>query len=200
MTNKRTAEEAQALIEDGEVAYVAGNLKSFKGLSAAMAWELINAGEVEAVAGNLSRFEGLNSEIAHAIIATKHGGMVTANLRRFEGWGHVEAAHAIIEAEFGWTVAYFLSYFDGLNYVDTAHTIIEATPAGAWAIAHYLGNFFEKILCDEPDALLAGRHLVQGARERDEKITSDEFDGLLKAARAVAAHKPAVRGLPAHAG
>jgi hypothetical protein len=111
MTNKRTAEEAQALIEDGEVAYVAGNIKSFKGLSAAMAWELINAGEVETVSDSLRSFVGLTSEIALAILATKHGGTVTAHLHRFEGWDHVEAAHAIIQAEFGWTVAYYLSDF-----------------------------------------------------------------------------------------
>jgi hypothetical protein len=53
--------------------------------------------------------------------------------------------------------------------------------------------------CQDSDLVLGvSRVLAQGARERDEKITSDEFMGLLKVARTVVTHEPTVRELPAH--
>ena len=196
---KRTAEEAWSLIAAGEGLAVLNNLHSFEELDPTeLALAIIAYGRSEFVAKNLGFFEGSNhNEIALAIIADGHGRSVLRHLRSFEVMNQSNIARALIADGLINVVAANLDWFKGL---DSEIALSLITAGYGRDVRGDLNTFFEEILRNEPDALLASRHLAQGAWERDETITFEEFMGLLKAARAVAAHKPTPRELPAHAG
>ena len=181
---------------------VAENLDKFDGLDYhKVAEALIATWDGEAVATFLGSFKGLNhAETARALIWGGYGLAVAQNLENFEGLNHTEVVQELLcdGPAISAAVAQNLEKFEGLNYAETAQALI-AAGAGE-AVAWNLDKFFERILVAEPDALAAARYLAQGARERAEVVTVDEFLGMLQAARSVAVHEPAVREVqpPAH--
>lgn len=132
--------EAEALIETGNVELFFNNTEKFKNLDENIANYLINKDLGEVLAQRLDYFHNLNYEnIANNLIETGKGWYVAFYLDKFEGLNHVDIANRLINTGDFEYIADYLDNFQGLDHISLANHLIQND--GIWDLLNNLDKF-----------------------------------------------------------
>jgi len=139
-------EDAQQLIEKGEVWRLAKELKNYQDLNENIAEQLIKENYYDQVVDNLKAFSNLSLDFAQKLIKGNNGVRVVDNLESFSPETHNDIAHQLLEEGYG---LYLLENSEKFSKIDFSEADYEtiANPiikSGDYGLIDELGKNIDK--------------------------------------------------------